>query len=240
MRAITHIHTTHSWDSRLRIEPLARRLSALDVSLALVADHDSFQGSIALARHVSDAGLSIQVPIAAEIRTDLGDVITVFEDDSDLPAIESLKSASAIRAVVHDHGGLVWLPHPHRGHPDVHSIAEHCDVVEVFNARCSAKKNERGAALCHAVGAIPAYGADAHLRSELGQVIVEYQPAETILGTLSGEPEPVIAHRTSKSNVMAAEVINGAKVRRPLLVAYFVVRYAKHRAIEAVREAPDA
>lgn len=240
MRAITHIHTTHSWDSRLRIGSLASRLSDLDVSLALVADHDTFEGSIALARHVSEMDLAIQVPIAAEIRTDLGDVVAVFEDASDLPAIESLRSAAEIRAVVNDHGGLLWLPHPYRGHPDVDSIAERCDVVEVFNARCSAKKNERGAALCDALGATPAFGADAHLGRELGQVIVEYEPADTLLKTLSGEPQPVITQRTPKSNVMAAEVINGMKVRRPVLVAYFIMRYAKHRSVEAVRGVHDA
>jgi predicted metal-dependent phosphoesterase TrpH len=239
MRAITHIHTKHSWDSRLQVASLTSELSKLDVSLALVADHDTFEGSIALARHVSQRDLGIQVPIAAEIRTDQGDVIAVFEDDSDLPAIGSLKSAKEIRSVVIDHGGLVWLPHPYRGHQEVESIAGHCDVVEVFNARCSVKKNERGEALCDAFGATPAYGADAHLRSELGQVIVEYQPAGTLLETLSGKPQPVVTRRTPKSNVMAAEVINGVKVRRPLLAAYFIIRYAKHRSIEAVREVPD-
>jgi predicted metal-dependent phosphoesterase TrpH len=235
MRAITHIHTTHSWDSRLRVESIARRLSDLDVSLALVADHDSFDGSIALARHVSENGLAIQVPIAAEIRTDLGDVIAVFEDDSHLPTIESLKSSAEIKTVVKDHGGLVWLPHPYRGHPDVDRIAEHCDVIEVFNARCSVKKNERGATLCGAVGATPAFGADSHVQKELGQVIVEYEPAETLLETLRTAPRPVVAHRAQKSNVMTAEIINGMKRRRPLLVAYFILRYAKHRSIEAFR-----
>jgi predicted metal-dependent phosphoesterase TrpH len=219
----------------LRIESLARQLSNLDVSLALVSDHDSFDGSIALARHVSERDLPIQVPIAAEIRTDVGDVIAVFEDDSGLPPIESLKSSADINAVVEDHGGLVWLPHPYRGHTDVESIAEDCDIIEVFNARCSAKKDQRGAALCDTLGAIPAYGADTHLKRELGQVIVEYEPADTLLDTLRTPPHPVIAHRAQKSDVMTAEIINGIKRRRPLLVAYFIVRYAKHRSIEAFR-----
>lgn len=240
MRAITHIHTTHSWDSRLRVESIAQRLSDLDVSLALISDHDSFDGSIALARHVAENGLAIEVPIAAEIRTDLGDVIAVFEGDARLPSIESLKSSAEIASVVRDHGGLVWLPHPYRGHPDVETIAEGCDVIEVFNARCSAKKNERGATLCEAVGATPAFGADTHVRDELGQVIVEYEPADTLLETLRTAPKSVIARRTRKSNVMKAEIINGMKRRRPLLVSYFVMRYAKHRAIEAFREVSRA
>ena len=79
------------------------------------------------------------------------------------------------------------------------------------------------------------FGSDAHLASEVDRVVVEYEPAGTVLETLRGTPVCTAPSRTPKSSVMAAEVINGVKTRRPALVGYFAARYLKHKAVEWTR-----
>jgi predicted metal-dependent phosphoesterase TrpH len=235
MKAITHIHTEYSWDSMLRIDRLIEELIEHEIELAVVTDHDTFNGSIALRRRLDDLGLAIRVPVSAEVRTDRGDVVVIFEDEAQLPDVDLLRSSKDLKAIVDDHGGLLWLPHPYRGHPELGDLPGQADVIEVFNARCSPKKNARALDLCLAVGAVPAFGADVHLKNEVGAVVVEYLGGEDTLDILRTAPRCDSPIRTRKSNVMAAEIINGVKVRRPLLVGYFAVQFVKQRVLELAR-----
>ena len=114
---------------------------------------------------------------------------------------------------MHDAGGLVWLPHPFRGHPDLGDLPYEVDIIEVFNARCSFTRNQRARDLCNEVDAIPAYGSDVHLARELGAMLVEYPAGETVIDTLGSRPSCLQPVRTDKSSVMAAEIINGVKTR---------------------------
>jgi predicted metal-dependent phosphoesterase TrpH len=237
VKAITHIHTEHSWDSRLRVKAIAEVLVRTNVQLALVCDHDSYEGALELRKFLRAAGSAIRVPVAAEVRTDLGDVVAVFEDDRELPPIAELRDSRLISRIVHDAGGLVWLPHPYRGHPDLGDLPNEADVIEVFNARCSDKKNRRAEDLCTQVDATPAFGSDVHLARELDATVVDYPAAKTAIEVLRGHPSSLQPVRTAKSNVMAAEIINGIKTRRPALAAYFAARYVKHRTVERVRAA---
>jgi hypothetical protein len=232
VRAITHVHTRHSWDSRITIDALADRLEAYGIGLVLVNDHNSFAGSIELARNVRDRGLPLVVPVAAEIRTDRGDVIVVFEPGQEPPEAAELTSWAELPRVVGDRGGLIWLPHPYQSHEDVEELAAAAEVIEVFNARCSPDQNRRAVDLCRRHGAVAGYGADIHRAAEIGRFHVEYEVAPTVLEMLRREPVHGDLVRNRRSDVMAAEVTNGFKRRRPTLVGYFSLRWAQHRARE--------
>lgn len=232
LKAITHIHTEHSWDSRLRISSLAKMLVDREYQLALICDHDSYEGSRKLRAALEHTQARIQVPIAAEIRTDRGDVIVVFETERSIPSIADLRRSDRVARIVRDAGGLLWLPHPFRGHSELGDLPHESDVIEVFNTRCSDQQNRAARDLCDKVGAIPAFGADVHLAREVDLLPVDYRPAGNILDTLRAPPACDDPRRTAKSNVMAAEVTNGIKARRPFLAAYFAARYAKHRLLE--------
>lgn len=234
LRAITHVHTAFSWDSRMTIETLVSRVERLGLDLVLVSDHNSFEGSLALRKAASRNGLRVRVPTAAEIRTDRGDVVVVFGESGRPPDVSSMHRWSQLRRLVPEAGGLIWLPHPYRGHHEVEELAEHADVIEVFNARCSPKKDDRAQALCDMVGAVPAYGADSHLGRELGRVLVEYPDAQDLLDVFRRVPSCKAPLRALESDIMAAEVINGITERRPALVGYFAARYVAHRSREAV------
>lgn len=237
MRAVTHIHTERSWDSRSSVARLADALLACGTELALVCDHNSFAGSLEMRELIRRRDLPLQVPVAAEIRTDRGDVIVIFEN-GEPPDVERLLRFDDLTAVTADHGGLVWLPHPYQSHSEIEEIAAAAHVIEVFNARCSPEQNADAVELCERHGAVPAFGADIHRLCEVGRFMVDYQPAATVCDTLLSAPSCPRPVRTRRSDVMAAEVVNGIKRRRPALTGYQALKWMKHRSKEIVGAAP--
>ncbi len=229
MRTITHVHTRHSWDGKIACEKLVDRLVDAGIDLAVISDHDSFEGALECRREVRARGVELEIPVAAEIRTERGDVIVVFDDDVDLPQIAELKEWERLQSTVRERGGLIWLPHPYQAHEFIEELAAGADVVEVFNARCSEEQNRQAALLCERHGRTPGYGADVHRPVEVGGCVVDYADAGTPIATLRGAPEPIVAKRTRTSEIMAAEVTHGIKQRRPALAAYFAMRWIQHR-----------
>lgn len=232
--AVTHIHTHRSWDSRIRPDALASVLNELGIGLALVTDHDTFEGSIEFAEHCRIAAPGIVVPVAAELRTDRGDVIVVFEPGTDPPPVERLLRWVDLIRIVPESGGLVWLPHPFRGHSEPAELAERADVAEVFNARCTPRQNERAADLGKAVGTAAAYSVDAHRIREIPRAVVRYEDRGTVCDTLRQDAVCEYPVHSPKSDRLAAEITNGIKRGRPVLAAYFALRYIRHRVREAV------
>ncbi|MEZ4503282.1 MAG: hypothetical protein R3C39_11710 [Dehalococcoidia bacterium] len=236
-RAVTHIHTEHSWDGTVSVPRLASMLIERGIELAVVSDHNSFAGSLELRALIERDHLPLRAPVAAEIRTDLGDVLVAFEDGTP-PEVDRLLRWDDLQRVVRERGGLIWLPHPYRSHTNVEAIAAGADVIEVFNGRCSPAEDASALELCGRHGATPAYGADLHRPNELNLVVAEYEDRPTILETLRGTPRCPTPRRTRKSDIMAAEVINGIKRRRPTLVGYFGLKWVKHRALEVTGRVP--
>lgn len=231
VRAVTHVHTRHSWDSRLDVARLCQRLRAGDIDLVLVNDHDSFAGSLELRRLVADQGLALTVPVAAEIRTDHGDVIVVVPDD-DPPPVAALKRWTDLHRIVEERRGLIWLPHPLRSHTEIEQLAAGADVIEVFNARCTPDENARAAELCARHGKVPGYGHDAHLLSELGSWWVEYEAGDDPLNVLRQPPRCPDPRATRRSAIATAEAIDAVRRRRPRKLASYSLRYLRWRAQE--------
>lgn len=229
--AVTHIHTRHSWDSLIKPRDLVHRLKDAGVELALVTDHDSFEGSREVAVIAAREAPNLSVPLAAEIRTDLGDVVVVLKG-SRIPQGDELKTWENLVARVRDLGGLIWLPHPFRGHRDPEELAGQADIIEVFNSRCSDSENDRAQQLCEQFSAIPAYGCDAHLLRESTNAVVEYEPASSAVETFLSPPHPVRLGRTKRTDKDLAEIVNGFKRRRVDLVGYFSVRFMRDKLTE--------
>lgn len=219
IRAITHVHTHFSYDSLVRPRDLVSKMVEHRVGLALIADHDSFEGSLEVNRLAASAPRPLIVPIAAEVKTELGDVIVVF-DKLPVPSIESLKSWQELPRLVRELGGLIWLPHPFHGHKNVEAIAAEADVIEVYNARCTPAEDDAAADLCARFGKTPAYGADAHLLSESLWNTVEYEADAGTSPTSVLRRHPCQEHsrRVPTPNVELTQVIKGIKLRRPRLI----------------------
>jgi predicted metal-dependent phosphoesterase TrpH len=237
VRAITHIHTRHSWDGSLAPSCLVDALVEAEIDLAVVSDHDSFQGALECRRLVGERALALRIPVAAEIRTDRGDVIVIFETASgSLPPITELKEWRRLVPAVRQLDGLIWLAHPYRAHEFVEELAATADVVEVFNARCLPEENRNAALLCGRHDGAPGYGADIHRRAEIGSCIVDYEDRDSIIETLRHAPAPIVAELNPQSSIMAAEITNARKRRRPAKLAYSAIRWIQYRRRElAVR-----
>jgi predicted metal-dependent phosphoesterase TrpH len=215
----------------MSVDALARALHTGGIDLALVTDHDSFQGALELRRIVREEGLGFVAPIAAEIRTDLGDVIFVLED-GDPPPVAVLKKWSELRRAARDVGALVWLPHPFRSHTQIETLAEEADVVEIFNSRCTDRENALAVELCHRFGKIPALAPDAHRLREARRWSVEYERGDDALSTLRHPARCDEPLHTRQSDVSLAEIVNGFTKRRPTLIGWFTGRYALTRGRE--------
>lgn len=239
IKAITHIHTRASWDGIIRPDKLADRLHAEGIDLALVTDHDSFDGARAVAAIVADKGYDTRIPVAAEIRTDLGDVVVVL-DGVDPPPIDKIKMWRNLVAATRELGGIIWLPHPFRSHPEPRVLAEHCDVIEVFNSRCSDEENQMALRLCEEMGAVPAFGSDAHLLREISNVVVEYVDHGSPIDTLGTGPTPLQQRNAEPADQDLAEIVNGWRRRRPTLVGYFSLRYVGHMTQRLGRARPSS
>lgn len=175
MRAITHVHTSHSPDSFISVSKLVRDALKFSIDFLLISDHDSFEGSLQ-ARFLAERTYPgrLTVPHAAEILTEHGDVIVAFDDPVAVPSVEALKRFDDLVSFTRQHGGHLILPHPYRGHADPDTVAAEVDAIEVFNPRCSWSENARAWELARRLGKGMSVGADAHLPSELRCSIAEY------------------------------------------------------------------
>ncbi|MCP3992061.1 MAG: hypothetical protein GY724_23520 [Actinomycetia bacterium] len=228
MRAITHIHTAHSWDGTIAPSVLVDWLASNDIDLALVTDHDGFAGAFECRRLASEQSLPLRIPTAAEIRTERGDVVVVLDDEVDRPPpVELLKQWSKLVPAVRDLNGLIWLPHPYQSHEYTEELAGEADVIEVFNARCSAEQNRNAAYLCDRHGAVPAYGADVHRRGDLGRCVADYEDRGSVTASLGAAPRPVSTDSNAKSSTMAAEFVAAWRGRRPVSLAFHGLQWAQ-------------
>src|SRR5262245_2160142 len=75
MKAILHVHTFYSPDCIVPPERVVDTALAHGADLLLVTDHDDFAGARAARGEVARRGARLHIPIAAEILTELGDVI---------------------------------------------------------------------------------------------------------------------------------------------------------------------
>ena len=231
VKAVTHIHTLHSWDSRTSIERTVDALVETGVGLALVSDHNSYEGSWKCRAEAARRSADIRIPTAAEVRTDKGDVIVVFDHDSP-PPIDDILEWHDLLAQVRAANGLIWLPHPYQSHVDVELLAAEADVVEVFNARCSDDQNRRSQDLCQSSQSVPGYGFDAHRRSELTRFSVVYPEADSVLDQFRTSPFCDAPVPTRRSDLAAAEVVYGVHRRSPKKIAYFGAKWLLAQASE--------
>jgi len=230
--AVTHIHTRYSYDSIVNPARLVDRLAGNGVQLALVADHDSFEGSLAVRDLAAETGRAdLLIPIAAEINTDRGDVIFIL-DRPPVPPVEPLKHWPDLVRFARERGGMLWLPHPYQQHRDLDALADEVDVIEVFNARCRPPENLAAEQLCRNHGKTPGFGADAHVWRECFATMCEYPDADSAQTALRAAPTCLRKAYTPRSLISASQVIKGLRLRQPGLV----VRAAAGMGVHLIRE----
>jgi hypothetical protein len=198
IRLDMHMHTEFSRDSRIALADFARLAREAELAAVCVTDHDTVEGGLRL----REMDTRLQVIVGEEITTADGELIGLFLER----AIAAGLSAEKTVALIHEQGGLAYVPHPfsrnrirHLRRNVLERLAGSIDVVEVFNAReVASSSNLRALEFARAHDLPGGVGSDAHRRVEIGRAYVEVPPFEgpqgllvalregKVTGTLSG------------------------------------------------------
>jgi predicted metal-dependent phosphoesterase TrpH len=174
------------------------------VDLLLITDHDSFQGSLDARRFAEQHDLAVTIPCGAEVLTDVGDIIVVTPGPI---AIEWDHRKLCLE--VKERGGWTILPHPYVGHRLDQIDWSNVDYVEVFNARCSQRNNDRALALCRTLQKRPFFGSDAHSIEELFNAYFSVDQWPDVR-----QLNPICLKHTPKCRIYASQIVKGVKLRR--------------------------
>ena len=219
LRIDMHLHTHASWDCLSDPEKVLARAVARGVDRIAITDHDRIWAAREMARRYPE-----RIIPGEEVKTAEGiDVIGLYLKEE----IPGGTPAREMCARVREQGGLVYLPHPYaRGKGGsgryAEDLAEHSDIIEVFNARLHDRRLNQAAADLADRWSLPGgAGSDAHTLWEVGRACVELpvhpNRPDAFLEALrsarvSGVVSPHAVHLASTFAKVARRV---AKPRRP-------------------------
>lgn len=181
MKIDLHVHTSHSYDCKCRVEEVIRTAEENGLDAVAITDHDTLSG-IEIARGLSR---SVTVIPGIELSTWKGiHLVGLFVTDEIIS-----RDILEIVDEIHDQGGLAVLPHPFRhstgliygkekhqlfSGDDLREIISRIDLVEVINQRCTPEENLEACNYFDAYLDIPqTAGSDAHEAVDIGRAFIE-------------------------------------------------------------------
>jgi hypothetical protein len=206
-RGIIHVHTYYSVDAVTSPEQILNFAMRWKLDFAIVTDHDSTAGSRAVASAAQWRRATLEVPLAAEYKTDRGDVIVAY-----LPGELDGTSFSTLVHQAREHGCVLMLPHPYVSHKDPEALAPFVDLIEVYNARVRADDNRRALELAQHAGKPAFYGSDAHLPWNLRHAVVEVPNLGSIQTSLqNGQMRPFFLRSTARWEVLLSQYVKAVR-----------------------------
>ena len=204
LRIDMHVHTHASWDCLSDPEEVLALAVDRGMDRIAITDHNRLWAASALARRYPD-----RVIPGEEVKTAEGiDVIGLYLKEE----IPEGTPARQVCAEIRKQGGLVYIPHPYArgkggGGRYAEELADHADIIEVFNARLhNLALNQAAADLASRRNLPTGSGSDAHTLWELGAAYVELpahpnQPGALLDALWSarvcGVPSPRAVHLVS-------------------------------------------
>ena len=171
LRIDMHLHTHASWDCLSDPEKVLARAMDRGLDRIAITDHNRLWAAREMARRHPD-----RIIPGEEVKTAEGiDVIGLYLEEE----IPKGTPAGEVCARVREQGGLVYLPHPYaRGKGGsgryAEELADHADIIEVFNARLhDPALNQAAADLAERRNLPGGAGSDAHSLWEVGRAHVE-------------------------------------------------------------------
>ena len=171
LKADLHTHTYFSRDALTSPEKYVQACQKRGVNCVAVTEHNNIAGALAVQKIAP-----FTVIIGEEVRSSEGEIIGLFLHEQ-IPG--GLSPEETVRRIK-EQGGLVVVPHPFdgfRGHlreEALERILPQVDVIEVFNARITYRRdNERAASFAAEHGLPASAGSDAHSAWETGRTYVE-------------------------------------------------------------------
>lgn len=133
------------------------------------------EGSLKLATMAPELAI-----VGEEAKTREGEVIGLFITHRIPPYLRPEDAMD----LIHDMGGLVYVPHPldrNRAHYSADRLLElapRIDIIEIYNPWAEAPANRAAARLAAELGKVTASGSDAHGVKELGRSWMEMEHFE--------------------------------------------------------------
>jgi predicted metal-dependent phosphoesterase TrpH len=168
-KGVFHVHSVRSFDGLNSFSALTRFVKKHKLDFIILTDHDTIEGSLQMKRMLSKSDINIEVPLAAEYRTNKGDVIAAYISQEIVS-----RSWSEFVAEVRSQDGVLVLPHPYDSHQDVELLASEVDAIEVFNSRSSVKNNYKSYLLAKKFNKPMLWASDSHIPFTLRNVIIGY------------------------------------------------------------------
>src|SRR5262249_33452706 len=138
MRIDLHLHSRYSHDSSTKLESLIERCREVGLDRIALTDHNTVEGALKLAQLAPELAI-----VGEEAKTREGEVIGLFITRRIPPYLRPEEAMD----LVHEMGGLTYLPHPldrNRSHFEAHRLvemAERIDIIETYNPWCEQAAN---------------------------------------------------------------------------------------------------
>ncbi len=172
LRVDLHLHSHYSHDGRSSLQQLIDRAGECGLDRIALTDHNVVEGAQELARIAPQLAI-----VGEEAKTLEGEVIGLFITHR----LPPYRRPEEVMDLIHDMGGLVYVPHPldpHRSHfraERMVDLADRIDIIETYNPWCDAAANHAAAQLAEELGKVTAAGSDAHSADELGRSWMEME-----------------------------------------------------------------
>jgi predicted metal-dependent phosphoesterase TrpH len=176
VRIDLHLHSRYSHDGQSTLEELVERCTECGLDRIALTDHNTVEGALRLAKIAPELTI-----VGEEAKTREGEVIGLFIRRRLPPYMR----AEEVMDMIHDMGGLTYVPHPldrHRSNFSVERIvqlADRIDIIETYNAWCEPSENHAAARLAKDLAKVSATGSDAHAARELGRSWMEIEDYST-------------------------------------------------------------
>jgi predicted metal-dependent phosphoesterase TrpH len=223
-RGLIHFHSCHSYDSVTSIKSIVNFAIKNKINLLVLTDHDDIEGSVKLKKYVEKLGIDIEVVLAAEYKTEFGDLIAVgihkqvinMQIDSFFDEVRS-------------QGGIILLPHPYVEHKNVEELAARSDLIEVFNSRVDDKKNQAAFRLAKKLKKPFYFSSDAHFAADFNNCIIEFSRNGNLINSLlNSEIFQVTSIKTRFINIIFSQIIKSIKkTDLKLLLRNFLILFFK-------------
>jgi predicted metal-dependent phosphoesterase TrpH len=170
VRVDLHLHSHYSHDGQSTLQQLIDRCAECGLDRIALTDHNTVEGALALAEIAPNLAI-----VGEEAKTREGEVIGLFITRRIPPYMR----AEDVMDMIHEMGGLTYVPHPLDRHRSNFSaermveLANRIDIIETYNAWCEPAENQAAARLAAELEKVTATGSDAHAASELGRSWME-------------------------------------------------------------------
>ncbi len=156
----------------MSLEQVISRCREVGINCIAVADHGTAEGALKM-QNIAP----FPVVVAEEILTPHGEIMGMFLKETIPSGLSVEQTISRIKA----QGGLVCMPHPYDRlrqsalrNRVLEELAEHIDIIEVFNARSFLPgASTRARILAEKYSILKSAGSDAHTPQEIGNAYVE-------------------------------------------------------------------